>query len=88
MFACASILRRMKRDELDEVTRRRGDELEMHRIMAAADAEWVEKYAAFIEATPREILEALEAVIMPMGGLAFRRGVEAWAAETGFQEMT
>ena len=39
-------------------------------------------------ATPREILEALEAVIMPMGGLAFRRGVQAWAAETGFQEMT
>jgi len=101
----------MKRDELDEVTRRRGYELEMHRIMAAADAEWVEKYAAFIEATytgqrlldrktkelfqivveaatPREILEVLEAVIMPMGGLAFRRGVQAWAAETGFREMT
>ncbi len=35
-------------------------------------------------ATPREILEALEAVIMPIGGLAFRRGVQAWAAETGF----
>jgi len=44
----------MKRDELDEVTRRRGHELEMHRIMAAADAEWVEKYAAFIEATRRD----------------------------------
>ena len=121
----------MKGDELDEVTRRRGYELEMHRIMAAADAAWVQKYTAFIEATytgqrlldrktkellqivveaalradvdqirahvrvalregatPREILEALEAVIMPMGGLAFRRGVQAWAAETGFQEMT
>lgn len=36
-------------------------------------------------ATPREILEALQAVIMPMGGLAFRRGVQAWAAETGNQ---
>jgi 4-carboxymuconolactone decarboxylase len=35
-------------------------------------------------ATPREILEALEAVVMPMGGLAFRRGLQAWAAETGF----
>jgi 4-carboxymuconolactone decarboxylase len=35
-------------------------------------------------ATPQEVLEALEAVIMPMGGLAFRRGVQAWAAETGF----
>ena len=34
-------------------------------------------------ATPQEILEALETVIMPMGGLAFRRGVQAWAAETG-----
>ncbi len=34
-------------------------------------------------ATPQEILEALEAVIMPMGGLAFRRGVQAWAIETG-----
>ncbi len=36
-------------------------------------------------ATPREILEALQAVIMPMGALAFRRGVQAWAAETGNQ---
>jgi alkylhydroperoxidase/carboxymuconolactone decarboxylase family protein YurZ len=35
-------------------------------------------------ATPREILEALEAVIAPMGALAFRCGVQAWAAETGF----
>ena len=36
-------------------------------------------------ATPQEILEALQAVIMPMGALAFRRGVQAWAAETGNQ---
>ena len=35
-------------------------------------------------ATPNEILEALECVIMPMGALAFRRGLQAWAAETGF----
>ena len=34
-------------------------------------------------ATPREILESLECVIMLMGGIAFRRGVAAWAAETG-----
>lgn len=111
----------------DEIRRRRGYELDFHRILAAADPEWVQSYAAFIEATytgprlldrktkellqivveaalradidqirahvrlalregatPREILEALEAVIMPMGGLAFRRGVQAWAAETGF----
>ena len=36
-------------------------------------------------ASPREILEALQTVIAPMGALAFRRGVQAWAAETGFQ---
>ena len=111
----------------EEMRRRRGYELDFHRILAAADPEWVERYTAFIEATytgprlldrktkellqivveaalradvdqirahvrlalregatSREILEALEAVIMPMGGLAFRRGVQAWAAETGF----
>ena len=34
-------------------------------------------------ATPTEILEALQAVIAPMGALAFRRGLQAWAAETG-----
>ena len=111
----------------DEIRHQRGYELEMHRIMAAAEPEWTQKYAAFIEATytgprlldrktkellqivveaalradvdqirahvrvalragatPREILESLEAVVMPMGGLAFRRGLQAWAAETGF----
>ena len=36
-------------------------------------------------ATAREILEVLQAVIMPMGALAFRRGLQAWAAETGKQ---
>jgi 4-carboxymuconolactone decarboxylase len=117
------------RRQLDESRQRRGYELEMHRIMAAADPEWFQKYAAFIEATytgprlldrktkellqivveaavradvdqirahvrvalregatAREILEALEAVIAPMGALAFRRGLQAWAAETGFEE--
>jgi 4-carboxymuconolactone decarboxylase len=34
-------------------------------------------------ATATEILEALQCVIMPMGALAFRRGLQAWAAETG-----
>ena len=38
-------------------------------------------------ATPQEILEALQSVIMPMGALAFRRGLQAWAAETGFQPL-
>lgn len=113
------------RAQLAKTRRTRGYELEMHRIMAAADPEWFQKYAAFIEATytgqrlldrktkellqivveaavradvdqirahvrvalnegasPREILEALEAVIAPMGALAFRRGLQAWAAET------
>ncbi len=34
-------------------------------------------------ASPQEILEAMQSVIMPMGALAFRRGLQAWAAETG-----
>ena len=111
---------------LEEMHRKRGYTLEMHRIMASADLEWLKKYTAFIEATytgqrlldrktkellqivvetalradveqirshiavamregatAREILEALEAVIAPMGALAFRRGIQAWSAETG-----
>lgn len=114
-----------ERTLLDDMHRKRGYTLEMHRIMAAEDLEWSKKYAAFIDATytgqrlldrktkellqiavetalradveqirvhvrlalnegatPREILEALEAVVMPMGALAFRRGLQAWAAET------
>ena len=113
---------------LENAQRERGYTLEMHRILAEADLEWVKKYNAFIDATytgqrlldrktkellqvvveaalradvdqiqahirvalregatPEEILEALQTVIMPMGGLAFRRGVQAWAAETGVQ---
>ncbi len=38
-------------------------------------------------ATSQEILEALQAVIMPMGGLAFRRGLQAWAAEMGHHDL-
>ena len=111
---------------LEESERTRGYTLDMHRIMAAADFEWLTKYNDFIEATytgqrmldrktkellqvvveaalradveqvqehvrlafregatPREVLEALEAVVAPMGALAFRRGLQAWAAETG-----
>ena len=113
---------------LENAQRERGYSLEMHRILAEADLEWVKKYNVFIDATytgqrlldrktkellqvvveaalradvdqiqahirvalregatPEEILEALQTVIMPMGGLAFRRGVQAWAAETGVQ---
>jgi 4-carboxymuconolactone decarboxylase len=111
---------------LEEMHRKRSYTLEMHRIMAFVDLEWLKKYTAFLEATytnqrlldrktkellqivvetalradteqirahirialnegatPVEILEALEAVIAPMGALAFRRGLQAWAAETG-----
>jgi 4-carboxymuconolactone decarboxylase len=111
---------------LEEMHRKRGYTLEMHRIMASADLDWLKQYTAFLEATytnqrlldrktkellqivvetalradveqirshirvalkegatPREILEALQAVIAPMGALAFRRGIQAWAAETG-----
>ena len=53
-----------------------------------ADVEQIQlhvKLALQEGATPREILEALQAVIAPMGALAFRRGLQAWAAETGFQ---
>ncbi len=52
-----------------------------------ADVEQIQAHvrvALDVGATPREILEALEAVIAPMGALAFRRGLQAWAAETGF----
>ncbi len=31
-------------------------------------------------ATPQEVLEAMETVVLPMGMLAFRRGLQAWAA--------
>jgi 4-carboxymuconolactone decarboxylase len=53
-----------------------------------ADVEQIQlhvKLALQEGATPREILEALQAVIAPMGALAFRRGVQAWAAETSLQ---
>ncbi len=46
----------------------------------------VEQIQAHVElalkegATPQEVLEALQTVVMPMGMLAFRRGLQAWAA--------
>ena len=54
-----------------------------------ADVEQIQahvKVALEVGATPREIPEALQAVIAPMGALAFRRGLQAWAAETGFND--
>ena len=111
---------------LNKIEQTRGYTLDMHRIMAAADFEWLTEYNKFIEATytgqrnldrktkellqvvvetalradveqiqehirlaihegatPTEVLEAMETVIAPMGALAFRRGLQAWATETG-----
>ena len=112
-----------RKEYVEAMGRKRGYVLEMHRIMAAADFEWVKKYDTFLQATytsqrlldrktkellqivveaalradveqiqahvevalkegatPQEILEALQTVVMPMGMLAFRRGLQAWAA--------
>ena len=119
-----------KRAYLEGIHKDRGYVLEMHRIMAEADLDWVKAYDPFVRATytgqrtldrktkellqvaveaalradveqiqahvrvaldsgatPQEILEALEAVVMPMGMLAFRRGLQAWAAEVGLQPL-
>lgn len=112
-----------RKQYVEEMGRKRGYILELHRIMAAQDFEWVKKYDTFLEetytsqrlldrktkellqivveaalradiehiqahvevalkegASPQEILEALQTVVMPMGMLAFRRGLQAWAA--------
>ena len=119
-----------KRAYLEGIHQDRGYVLEMHRIMAEADLDWVKAYDPFVRATytgqrtldrktkellqiaveaalradveqiqahvrvaldsgatPQEILEAMEAVVMPMGMLAFRRGLQAWAAEVGVQPL-
>ena len=115
-----------KEEMLQEIAKNRGYTLEMHRIMAEVDMEWVSSYNQFINATytgqrlldrktkellqvaveaalradvdqiqahirvalqegatPMEVLEAMQCVIMPMGALAYRRGLQAWSAETG-----
>ena len=115
-----------KEEMLKQMAEDRGYTLEMHRIMAEVDMEWVTSYNQFIRATytgqrlldrktkellqvaveaalkadvdqiqahihvaiqegatPMEVLEAMQCVIMPMGALAFRRGLQAWSAETG-----
>ena len=114
------------RSFLENAEQTRGYTLEMHRIMAEVDIDWVTSYNQFIDATytgqrlldrktkellqvaveaalradidqiqahirvaikegatPMEVLEAMQCVIMPMGALAFRRGLQAWSAETG-----
>ncbi len=111
---------------LRQIAESRGYTLEMHRIMAEVDMDWVTSYNQFIQATytgqrlldrktkellqvaveaalradvdqiqahirvaikegasPMEVLEAMQCVIMPMGALAYRRGLQAWSAETG-----
>jgi len=115
-----------KEEMLKQIAESRGYTLEMHRIMAEVDMEWVTSYNQFIHATytgqrlldrktkellqvaveaalradidqiqahirvaiqegatPMEVLEAMQCVIMPMGALAYRRGLQAWSAETG-----
>ena len=115
-----------RKEMLREITEKRGYSLEMHRIMAEVDMDWVTSYNQFIDATytgqrlldrktkellqvaveaalradidqiqahirvaikegatPMEVLEAMQCVIMPMGALAYRRGLQAWSAETG-----
>ena len=115
-----------KEEMLKQIAESRGYTLEMHRIMAEVDMEWVTSYNQFIQATyigqrlldrktkellqvavetalradvdqiqahirvalregatPMEVLEAMQCVIMPMGALAYRRGLQAWSAETG-----
>ena len=115
-----------KEEMLKQITEARGYTLEMHRIMAEVDMDWVTSYNQFIDATytgqrlldrktkellqvavetalradidqiqahlrvanregarPRAVLEALQVVDMPMGALAYRRGLQAWSAETG-----
>ena len=119
-----------KRIYLENMRRKRGYILEMHRVLVEEDFEWVQRYDPFSEATytgqrlldrktkellqivveaalradveqiqahvevalkegatPREILEALQTVVMPMGMLAFRRGLQAWAAVVKPQGM-
>ena len=115
-----------KEEMLKRITEDRGYTLEMHRIMAEVDIDWVTSYNKFIDATytgqrlldrktkellqvaveaalradidqiqahirvaikegasPMEVLEAMQCVIMSMGALAYRRGLQAWSAETG-----
>ncbi len=38
-------------------------------------------------ATPQEILEALEVVVLPMGLLGFSTGLQAWAAAVGMEPV-
>lgn len=119
-----------KQRYLQEMKKQRGYILDFHKIMVAADLEWVKAYdplaiatytgqrtldrktkellqtvvlaalRADVEhvqthvelalkegATPQEILEALETVVLPMGMLGFRTGLRAWAAAVGLEPV-
>lgn len=61
-------------------------------VLAAlrADVEHVQTHVELAlgeGATPREILEALEAVALPMGMLGFRTGLQAWATAVGLEPV-
>lgn len=119
-----------KQRYLQEMKKQRGYILDFHKIMVAADLEWVRAYdplaiatytgqrtldrktkellqtvvlaalRADVEhvqthvelalkegATPQEILEALETVVLLMGMLGFRTGLRAWAAAVGLEPV-
>lgn len=119
-----------KQHYLEDARRQRGYLLDIHKIMVAADFDWVKAYDSFAKATytgqrtldrktkellqtvvlaalgadvdhvrthvelalkqgatPQEVLEALEAVVLPMGMLGFRTGLLAWAAAVGVEQI-
>ena len=119
-----------KQRYLQEARRQRGYLLDIHKIMVAADFDWIKAYDPFAVATytgqrtldrktkellqtvvlaalradvehvqthvelalkqgatPEEVLEALETVVLPMGMLGFRTGLQAWAAAVGVEQV-
>ena len=119
-----------KQRYLQERARQVGYVFDFHKIMAAADFDWLKAYdplavatytgqrtldrktkellqtvvlaalradvqhvQTHVElalkegATPQEVLEALEAVVLPMGMLGFRTGLLAWAAAVGVEPV-
>ena len=119
-----------KQNYIQGMKQKRGYVLDLHKIMVAADFDWVKAYDPFavttytsqrtldrktkellqtvvlaalradvehiqthVElalkegATAQEVLEALETVVLPMGLLAFRAGLQAWAAAVGVEPV-
>ena len=55
-----------------------------------ADIEHIQvhvRLALNVGASAQEILQALQSVFAPMGALCFRRGLLAWASETGLEAV-